>query len=73
MKLRLVLLPLLVVAAYLVLRRGESRDHAPDVAREHADLDARVSEAAYYRAERRGFAPAHERGIGFRRSESRMQ
>jgi hypothetical protein len=36
--------------------RKPARAHAPDPGR----LRAMVAEAAYYRAERRGFAPGHE-------------
>lgn len=65
MKLRLVLLPPLLVAAYLVLRRGEPRIHAPDVAPDHADQHAGVANRAPARsiADEPNRAPAERRNL----------
>lgn len=62
MKVRRFIVALLGFAAYIFLRPTKSRSQVGPISRmtDSAMRERRIAEAAYYRAERRGFAPGFE-------------
>jgi len=62
MKVRLLLLPLVGLAVYLLFRQASSPSRVRDTrsASHSEDRHRQIAEAAYYRAELRGFAPGFD-------------